>query len=248
MIFAIEIGRGGSKGFPGKNAYKIQGIPLLAYPIMACEESEYISFIYFNTDSPELANVASRYGALVVDRPEHLATDEALGEDVFVYTYKYQREGLAEQEIEFVVLLFANAPCITGKMLDEMIETLRLAKSYDSICTVSKYNMFSPYRMRTLSLKEKDNFGFYKAESFFGMFTPLSESNCDRDSAGDFWIYDCSAAIVRPHCLGNIEQGLPPQRWLGNNIIGYRQEIPALDIDYEWQLGQIEYWLIRNSK
>ena len=40
MIIAILIGRKGSRGFPGKNTYKVLGRPLCEYPLMAAKKSK----------------------------------------------------------------------------------------------------------------------------------------------------------------------------------------------------------------
>jgi len=37
-------------------------------------------------------------------------------------------------------------------------------------------------------------------------------------------------------------QGLPPQKWMGRKILPIYNNA-GLDIDFEWQIGQIEWWL-----
>lgn len=235
MIPAIIIGRGGSKGFPGKNSYKVRGHPMMAYPIMAANNSTEVHQVWFSTDSHELKRICFDYRCRSINRPPELATDEALGEDVFVHAYEFikDRERDLQREIEMVVLMFANAPCIVPYMIDGMINMLRATPSADSMCTISKYNMFSPYRMRYTNGGSVIN--FMRQDELIG--------NCDRDSAGNFYIYDCSCAVVRPKCLEDIEYGFLPQKWLGRSVLGWSQITPALDVDYEWQLGQVEYWL-----
>ena len=46
MIIAIMIGRKGSRGFPGKNTYKVLGRALCEYPLIAAKKSKYIDKIY----------------------------------------------------------------------------------------------------------------------------------------------------------------------------------------------------------
>ena len=46
MIFAILIGRAGSRGLPGKNTSKILGRRLCEYPLIAAKRSKYIKNIY----------------------------------------------------------------------------------------------------------------------------------------------------------------------------------------------------------
>ena len=110
-------------------------------------------------------------------------------------------------------------------------------KKPDSICTISSYQMFSPYRMRTFNKDSKDVYPFVQEI--------LGETTCDRNSGRMAYIYDCSCAIVDRHCLEYINSGTPPQKWLGKYILGYEKSVPAIDLEFEWQLGQIEYCLTK---
>ena len=58
---------------------------------------------------------------------------------------------LKTKNIEFVVLLMANAPTISGKLIDKGISILRKNKKADSAVTTSIYNMWSPLRARKLT-------------------------------------------------------------------------------------------------
>ncbi len=246
MIVALEIGRKNSKGFPQKNIHQLDKNyePLMAYPLIAAKNCKYVDEVFYSTDSKIQKEIAKQYGAKILNRPKELATDEALADEVFVSGYNEIRSMRASTlpDIDLIVLLFANSPCITYKMINQMIEILRENKEADSICTVSKYNMFSPYRMRTISDRGKQLHNFL-ADTWNKKV--YEETTCDRDSSGDYYIYDCSAAVVRPRCLENIEDGMPPQKWLGNKIIPYTKyrEIPALDIDFYHQIFQIKMWL-----
>ena len=239
MIASICIGRGGSRGIPGKNYMNLKGHPLMAYPLMAATGSKYIDAVYFSTEDPLLANIANGYKASVLHRPRELATDTALSEDVFQHAYSYI-ESIAEEKIEFVVLQFANAPCCTSAMIDEMIETLRECEQEDSIATMSKLNEYSPYRMRKIS--------------DYGRMVPFLDGldwdriSGDRDSGTDSYIYDCSCAVVKPYCITDMDSSMPPQRWLGHSILPYIQKDAACDADFPYQWGQLEYWIERNWK
>ena len=109
MIGAILIGREGSKGFPGKNTYPVLGRPLMAYPLMAAKNTDLIDEVYISTDSEKIIDVAKNFDVNVINRPDYLCTDEALGEDAFVHGYKHIKYEL-KKDIDIVVLLFCNAP------------------------------------------------------------------------------------------------------------------------------------------
>lgn len=70
--------RGGSVGVPGKNIRVLQGKPLIAHTIEQALSVKSIDAVYVSTDSPEIAEVARQYGALVPYlRPAELATSNA---------------------------------------------------------------------------------------------------------------------------------------------------------------------------
>lgn len=236
MIAALMIGREGSVGFPGKNVYPVLGKPMMAWPLMAAKRSKYVNRTYISTDSQKIKTIGQEYGAEIIDRPPELCTKEALGEHAFVHGYRHIKE-LTGEEIELVVLLFCNAATILPETIDEGISVLKKYPDYDSAVTVSKYNMWSPLRARKIGSD-----GLLHPFVPFETFGDPKTLNCDRDSQGDVWFADMSVSIVRPHCLEHLEEGLLPQKWMGQKIFPLRQW-GGCDVDFEWQVPQVEFWL-----
>lgn len=239
MIAALLIGRKGSVGFPGKNLYPVLGRPLSFYPMSAAKSSKVIDEVYLSTDCNELMKLAKNNDIEIIERPAQLCTNEARGVDVFLHGYKFIKE--KNNNVEFMVLMFCNAATILGSTIDTGIEVLRKNEEYDSAVTVSKYNMYSPLRARKI---EKDGL-LHPFVPFESIGDPVT-LDCNRDSQGDVWFADVSVSIVRPRCLENIEEGLLPQRWMGKKIYPLKQW-GGVDIDYEWQVGQVEYWLKKHG-
>jgi hypothetical protein len=131
----------------------------------------------------------------------------------------------------------ANAPTVTGAMIDRGVELLRADPSLDSAVSVSRYNMWSPLRARRL---EPD--GTLQPFVPFEAFGDPATLNCDRDSQGDVWFADMGVSVVRPHCLENLEAGLLPQKWMGRRIAPI-ESWGGCDVDYEWQIAGAESWL-----
>jgi len=70
--------RAGSKGVPGKNLRRVEGIPLFGHSVRQAKESGLFEEIVVTSDSEEILELAPRFGATdVVARPPHLATDTA---------------------------------------------------------------------------------------------------------------------------------------------------------------------------
>lgn len=220
MIIGIIIGRKGSVGFPNKNMARVCGRPMCEHVIIKAVKN--CDKVYVSTDDTMIKYHAIRHGAGIINRPPELCTKEAFAEDVFVHAY----EEIGDNNV-FYALMMCNAPMLLDKHFKEGL-TMLADKKYDSACTVSKYNMFAPARMRNI----KDGH----------LITPYQSGTCDRDSTGDWYIIDSALAIVRPKCLENLSAGTPPQRWIGNSVYPIINTA-GLDVDYEWQLGQLEWWL-----
>ncbi len=243
MIAALMLGRGGSTGFPGKNVMPVLGRPLMAYPLLAASGCSLVDRVFVSTDSQEIAQIALSYGAEVIDRPPELCTPDALGEDAFKHGFHAIMQSCDDvgEELELVVLLFANAPTVSATLIEIGIETLRADPTLDSAVTVSRYNMWSPLRARRLT-----------GEGILEPFVPLetfgdpATLNCDRDSQGDVWFADMGLSVVRPRCLEQLETGLLPQKWMGRRIAPI-ESWGGCDVDYAWQVPGVEYWLVQNG-
>ncbi|MFA5148724.1 MAG: cytidylyltransferase [Candidatus Omnitrophota bacterium] len=237
MVIALLMGRKGSKGFPGKNLYPVRGNPLAYYPMKAAKDCVDIDKSYISTDDEKLMDLAAKNGIETIIRPPELLTDAALGEDVYVHGYKVARERNEGKDIDIIVLLMCNAPMVSAAILSEGIRVLRKNPEYDSAVTVSRYNMWSPLRARRVG-----NDGLLYPFIPFEAIGDPEKLNCDRDSQGDVWFADMGASIVRARCLEDTKSGFLPQKWMGRKIYPLKQDA-GLDVDYEWQLPQVEYWL-----
>jgi hypothetical protein len=240
MIIGILIGREGSTGLPGKNFFPLAGRPMAAWPLLVAKHTSLVDRVYLSTDSPRLKELAVEYGAKIIDRPAHLCTNQALGEDVFLHAHQViegalRHEGL--EPAELYVLLMANAPTVTPGMILEGVQALKSNPKLDSAVTVSRYNMWSPLRAR----KVGDD-GLLRPFVPFEAFGDPKTLNCDRDSQGDVWFADMGVSIIRPRNLDHLDEGTLPQRWMGQSIYPIKNHA-GLDVDYAWQIPQAEYWL-----
>lgn len=237
------IGRAGSTGFPGKNVYPILGRPLAAYPLLAAQASRYVDRLYISTDSPEIMEIGRQFNAEMIERPARLATKEALGEHVFLHGYQEiaKRTAGRGERLELLVLLFANAATVTAELIDQGIDALRADETLDSAVTVSEYNMWSPLRARRVGPD-----GCLQPFVPFETFGDPRTLNCDRDSQGSVYFADMGLSVVRPRCLEDLDEGLLPQKWMGRRIhpiISWG----GCDIDYEWQVPLVEFWLRKHG-
>jgi len=239
MIAALMIGRAGSTGYPGKNVSHVLGRALCEYPLIAASGSSYIDEIFISTDCEQIRKIGNGYSAIHIDRPAFLATSESFADDVFLHGYGVIKDFASSKgkTIEFLVLLFANAGTINTELIDQGVTMLRSDPDLDGAVTTSVYNMYSPIRARKLS-----------SEGYLQPFIPLeaigdpSTFNTSRDSHGNVHFTDGSVIVIRPRALENISEGLPPHRFMGKKI-GSIPNWGGCDVDYEWQVPMVEFWL-----
>jgi hypothetical protein len=212
----------------------------MEYPLLAALNAGLVDEVYISTDSQKIKDIGKKHGAFIIDRPDYLCTKEALGEDAYVHGYKYIKNEL-KKDVELMVLLFCNAPTVTAELIDKGIETLKINPGYDSAVSVSCYNMWSPLRARKIC-----GDGLLRPFVPFEAFGDPKNLNCDRDSQGNVWFADMGVSIVRPRCLENIKEGLLPQKWMGQKIYPLEQW-GGLDVDFEWQVPSVEYWLKKHG-
>jgi CMP-N-acetylneuraminic acid synthetase len=125
--------RGGSVGIPRKNARLLRGKPLLAYGIEAAQRSEEITTVVVSTEDPELAEIARRFGAEVVERPPGLAGPEVTLDDVIVDAVaRLEARG---RRFEHVVTLQATSPLVRPVTIDRAVRQCRERRD-DTVLTV----------------------------------------------------------------------------------------------------------------
>jgi CMP-N-acetylneuraminic acid synthetase len=123
-VVAIIAARGGSKGLPGKNVRPLAGKPLIAYSVEAAKASPYVDRVIVTTDSPEIAEVARRFGAEVpFMRPPELAQDLTPTEPVLAHAVEWlERE--EKYRVDIVVFLQPTDIFRKRSMIDETVKCL----------------------------------------------------------------------------------------------------------------------------
>ena len=96
--------RGGSKAIPGKNTMSFAGKPLLAWSVMQALDSGVVDAVYVSSDSDEILDVATRYGAIAIRRPNELATDTATSETALIHALDriHHERGMDPERIVFL--------------------------------------------------------------------------------------------------------------------------------------------------
>ncbi len=235
MNIAIIFGRKNSKGFKNKNIINFLGKPACTYPMTAAKKSKYIDKIYVSSDSEVINNIAKKKGLEIIKRPKNLATDRALLSDAIFDAVKKIKEK-EKETINNVVILLCNSICINSKTIDLAIKKIS-TKKFDTIATISKFNMFSP--VRSMKIK-KDKLQNFIPEKTLKKITPLSG---DRDQSIDSYFITHSCTVSNINVFDNKKKNPMPFVWMGNRKGFIIQQNCVGDIDFEWQKIIANWWL-----
>jgi len=136
-IIAIIPARGGSKKLPRKNIRLLNGRPLIYYTIKAAQKSKYLERIIVSTEDKEIAEIAKKFGAEVINRPRELARDETPTLPVLQHVIRHLEEK-EDYRPDVIVILQPTSPLRTPEDIDAAVKKFRETKcdSVVSVCEV----------------------------------------------------------------------------------------------------------------
>lgn len=159
MTILITIcARGGSKGIPGKNVRKLNGVPLIAYTIKNAKTfaEQNGAVVAISTDDDEIKSTAKQFGVDTnYTRPAHLATDEA-GKIDTIRDLVFFEEKQAGYKYDLILDLDVTSPLRTIK---DIITAFNLINTDSEALTLFSVNPAArnPY----FNMVEKNNEGYY---------------------------------------------------------------------------------------
>ncbi|QXH48330.1 pseudaminic acid cytidylyltransferase [Pseudomonas xanthosomatis] len=124
MNIAVIPARGGSKRIPRKNIKPFCGRPMIAWSILAAQQSGLFERIIVSTDDLEIAELARAYGAETpFVRPPELSDDHAGTTEVVAHAAKWlQQQGVA---FDALCCIYATAPLLHPADLSRGLEALQ---------------------------------------------------------------------------------------------------------------------------
>ncbi len=120
-ILAVIPARGGSKGIPRKNVRLMAGKPLITYSIENAINSKYEIDVAVSTDNEEIAKIASKNGATVIERPENLATDSVTLDPVIFHAVEFMEKNKSVK-YDVVITMQPTSPLLKVESLDGAID------------------------------------------------------------------------------------------------------------------------------
>ena len=157
-ILAVILARGGSKGIPKKNIYKICGHPLISYSLQAAKESKLISKIIVSTDDKKIAKIAKAYGAdIPFLRDKKLALDKTTSVDA-LRDAVIKCEKIYNQKFDYIIELPCVSPLRDSKDVDKALKILIKGKNIDSVIGFVNTGEKHPTRLKRIKNKKITNF------------------------------------------------------------------------------------------
>ncbi len=125
--------RGGSKRIPKKNIIDFCGKPLMVHSIIAAQNSGLFGDdIYVSSDSEEILDVALKYGAKAIRRPDAISGDKANLEDATLDLLKQ----LEPKKFDYLCMMMPASPLVDGDDLKKSYKEL-IANKAKSNCSMS---------------------------------------------------------------------------------------------------------------
>lgn len=126
-MFAYIPARGGSARLPGKNIRLLDGKPVIAHVIETLRTLPFLSRIHVSTDSPDIQDIASAYGAECLELRDAALADSTSGFTDLIRNDipRYCEANGGDTEVLFML---ATAALVPSKVLSEAYEAFRASK------------------------------------------------------------------------------------------------------------------------
>ena len=225
MNIALILGKNYPTDFE-RYSLPILGRPVASYVIDAAKNTAGIDRVFLSTDSEKLKHIgASSSGVTLIERD---SSTLSLVEEIRTSLVKIEK--IIGSKPSITVIMFANSPCITPDMLFNGISFLENNAEYDSYVSAMQRSEFTPARLFSLEgsklVRSKSTVSQVPKESYF---------------------LDHRIMVTRTKTIfSNSDNGMI-ESILGENIQPVIQTSGIWDIDYPWQVPQVEHWLISNG-
>ncbi|HIC8839723.1 pseudaminic acid cytidylyltransferase [Aeromonas veronii] len=226
MAIAIIPARGGSKRIPRKNIRPFCGQPMLAYSILAAQQSGCFNKVVVSTDDEEIAEVARQLGAEVPFlRPASLADDHTGTTPVVIDTI--QRLDQLGSQAKHYCCIYATVPLIQADDLKAAHQRLS-ASNAPFVYTVAEFGF--PIQ-RAVRMDEQGRVTPFWPEQMAKRSQDLEPAYQD---AGQFYWG------TRDAWLG----GISPVGGEGIGHILPRHRVVDIDTPEDWHLAELLYQVL----
>tara|TARA_B100001093_G_scaffold516643_1_gene595922 strand:- start:1219 stop:1902 length:684 start_codon:yes stop_codon:yes gene_type:complete len=181
LINVLITARGGSKRLPQKNIKVMCGKPLIYWTIEAAKSSSFIKDIFVSTDSPQIAQIAKEYGAIVPRlRSSSLAEDNSSSFDTVIDFKEYFPNGE-------ILLLQPTSPLRLSSHIDELMKIVKtnFPKQCVAVRDITKLVLFA-----NLKLDVKKNVYIPNGSMYYSKIDFLEKEKTFFSSLAKLYIMD----------------------------------------------------------
>ena len=207
--------------------FPILGRPVCSYAFMAAKHTPNVDGIFLSTDSSGLEQIGKNEENIHIIKREQ--ANLTLSEEI--KTSLKSIDQLLGYIPENIGLLFANSPCITSELLIQGFTFLEDNPEYHSIVSVMKRGEFNPTRV--FETKEDGS---------------LSKTYTNNTLHEESYFLDHRLMIVKSqNIIAHDNDTDYIENVLGIKIKPIVHDSGIWDIDYPWQVPQVESWLLHNG-
>lgn len=221
-IVGLIPARGGSKSIPRKNILPLGEHPLIAYSIASSLTSKLIQKTIVSTDSPEIAEIAIKYGASVPFlRPDDISRDDSLDIEFFRHYLNFLKQN-GEPFPDLMVHLRPTTPFRETTIVDAAISYMTTHPEATALRSANKTHL-TPYKMFKRKGEFMEPFLHYPGEREF--------YNLPRQAFEDCFLPNGYVDVIRSEVILNTDM-------LHGDRIKLWETEPIADIDV---LADIEH-------
>ncbi len=171
-VTAVIIGRGGSKGFPRKNAQFLNGIPMVHHSIHDAQNAKSVKHIIVSTDDDEIISQAEITSADIQSIVRHLdiSNDHATVDAAVRHAIQHSN---AQHEI--IAILYMNVPIRPAGIIDRAVDCL-VSTGADSVQSYTSVGKYHPYWEVTideqLAVKQYEANTVYRRQDLPPLYIP----------------------------------------------------------------------------
>ena len=216
-IIGVIPARGGSKGLPGKNIKELAGKPMIGWVIEAALAAEILDRVIVSTDGKDIAAVAEKFGAEVIERPAEISGDHAAIEDALRHVVTTLEAG-GGPAVDIVVLMQANVPIRKPGYIDEVVAKLR-DSDHTSVMSVYEVNQRPEWMKKVEDERLK----------------PYMEcTSYRRQELPDLYLLDGAVEAIRRDVLMDSAGRTGVHKYMGDSV-GYhvQERVYSMDVDSE---------------
>ena len=225
--FAFIFARGGSKEVPKKNIKKLGGKPLIYYSIKAAKKSQNINKCFVSTDSTEIADIAKKFGSIIIMRPKYLAKDKSPEWDSWRHAVKWVNNKFGN--FDRFVSLPTTSPFRNTVDIKKCIKALK--KNTDFVLSVTK-----PKRSPWFNMVKTNNDGY------LDLVNKSKKKVVRRQDSKEIFDVTTVCYVTTPKFIMNKKN-----LWEGNVTGVMIPEKRAMDIDTKFDFKMAEYLMKYNN-